>query len=158
MARPSSAYRGRDKALALIVGNPGLALSALRRAVRRGALGLAVVAGAGALHVAANSEPARLVFDARQCDSFDFKACARVADRLRVVAPAEALVLYSKACSSSSVTSCAAAANLYEARAAGSMAYGERLPPDPWAHTQATYMLHRACRYGDRGACVRVAR
>lgn len=158
VARPSSAYRGRDRAVALILGNPGLALSALRRAVRRGAVGLALVAVAAGLHVVADSGPARMAYDADRCEAFDSKACSRVADRVRLLAPEKAAELYSKACSRSSVESCVLAANMYESRAAGSMAFGEPLPGDPRAGGHATEMLRRACRYGDRGACVRVPR
>ncbi len=158
VARPQSAYRGRERAVALILGSPDLSIHELRRAARRGALGLVAVAVVAGLHLLANTGPAHLAFDKARCDAFDSRACARVADRVRLLDPEQALTLYSKACSSSSVDSCVMAANLYETRAAGSMAFGERLPGDPKAGALAKQMFQRACRYGDRRGCQRAAR
>ena len=158
VARPQSAYRGRERAVALILGSPALSIRELTRAARRGALGLLAVAAVATLHVLANTGPAHLAFDKARCDAFDSRACARVADRVLLLDQAHALTLYSKACSSSSVDSCLMAASLYESRAAGSMAFGERLPGDPKAGPLAKQMFQRACRYGDRRGCLRAAR
>ncbi len=158
VARPQSAYRGRERAVALILGSPALSIRELTRAARRGALGLLAVAAVATLHVLANTGPAHLAFDKARCDAFDSRACARVADRVLLLDQAHALTLYSKACSSSSVDSCLMAASLYESRAAGSMAFGERLPGDPKAGALAKQMFQRACRYGDRRGCLRAAR
>jgi hypothetical protein len=49
----AAAYRSRERATALVVGDPALARAALRRALARGAVGLGVVALAAGAHVIA---------------------------------------------------------------------------------------------------------
>lgn len=51
--RGAAAYRQRERTLALVRGSPGRALDALRRAVRMGVFGLAVIATVGGGHALA---------------------------------------------------------------------------------------------------------
>lgn len=50
LSRQAAAYRSRDRAVALVVGSPAQATEALRRAMRKNKLGLAICAGALLCH------------------------------------------------------------------------------------------------------------
>jgi hypothetical protein len=76
VTRGAAAYRQKARAIALVRGSPDRALTALRRAVRRGALGLAVLAAIGAAHVAAQSSPARALYHERRCRFGYLSECA----------------------------------------------------------------------------------
>lgn len=64
-ARSATAYRGRDRTLALVQGSPEQALTALQRAVRRGALGLAVIGAVHGAHLAADTQLAQRLYEQR---------------------------------------------------------------------------------------------
>lgn len=76
LARSSSAYRGRDRTLALVQGSPEQALAALRRAVRRGAVSLAVIGAVAACHAAATTPRAQIVYEQMGCVMDPFGWCA----------------------------------------------------------------------------------
>jgi hypothetical protein len=61
-ARSASAYRGRDRTLALVQGSPEHALAALRRAVRRGTIALAVIGAVHVGHAAADTQLAQRIY------------------------------------------------------------------------------------------------
>ncbi|MDC3983994.1 hypothetical protein [Polyangium jinanense] len=66
LARSAAAYRGRDRAVELVQGNPEQALGALRRAVRRGVTSLALMGVIlGAHGLAQSSFVAKLYAEAR---------------------------------------------------------------------------------------------
>jgi hypothetical protein len=64
-ARSATAYRGRDRTLALVQGSPEQAFTALQRAVRRGALGLAVIGAVHGAHLAADTPLAQRLYEQR---------------------------------------------------------------------------------------------
>lgn len=157
--RPNAAYRGRDRAVALVIGSPDRALSALRRAVARGVAGVVLALGIAALHGVATSSRVQLAYDDALCDAFDFKACARVAAAVQAKSPMRALDLYSRACSLESTGSCRSAATMLDA-----WANGEERPNAIWHATpnalraHANQLYQRGCRYGDGEACRMTAR
>jgi hypothetical protein len=77
LARRGSAYRERDKTVALVRGNPDQALEALRRGIRRGVTSLALL---GAVHVAhglATTEPASALYLTVRCEQWPIPACPK---------------------------------------------------------------------------------
>lgn len=147
IARSSAAYRGRDRAVALVQGDPEQALSTLRRAVRRGALCLAVVGGVALAHVAARSEIARLELDERLCEGYDLAACGRLATSIRDRHPERAMILHDRACRVSGKESCFAFGQMLSERAR-----------DPETRQRADDAFGKACIYGDRRGCLALAR
>lgn len=143
MARSTSAYRGQDRPLALVQGDASLALPAFRRALVRGALGLAIVGVAGFLHFSAQDVSWQLAFHERRCERFGYRSCHLLADIVRGRTPDRAMALYEKACGLSSPESCVSLANMYLER-------GEV--------EKADALFGRACRFGHRGGCLGTAR
>jgi hypothetical protein len=74
-ARGAAAYRQVDRTVALVQGSPGAALAALERAVRRGKIGLVVVALVGAAHLAAGSRLAWRGYGEVRCVHGDLRGC-----------------------------------------------------------------------------------
>lgn len=70
-ARSGSAYRGRDRTLAQVLGSPEQATSALRRAIRRGAIGLVVIGAVYGGHAAAHTRLAREIYEEYRCEQGD---------------------------------------------------------------------------------------
>jgi hypothetical protein len=87
VARGAAAYRQKARTLALVRGSPDQALAALRRAVRRGVLGLAVVAAIGAAHLAAQSLPARALYHQERCRRGYLSACKLASEIVRDADP-----------------------------------------------------------------------
>jgi uncharacterized membrane protein YoaK (UPF0700 family) len=143
VARTAQAYRGRDKALALVQGSPEQALSALRRAGARAAAGLVVVLGVFALHGLATTSSAQLFYDRHACASEEVEvACGRVAAVVRERDPIAAIALYDRACSASDAASCVALAGMYER--------GEGVPTN---YMQASALHALACEAGAVESC-----
>ena len=67
LARSAAAYRGRDRAVELVQGNPAQALGALRRAVRRGGTSLALMGVILGAHGLAHSNFAIDVYVQARC-------------------------------------------------------------------------------------------
>jgi hypothetical protein len=74
-ARGAAAYRQVDRTVALVHGSLEAAIGALERAVRRGKIGLAVVASVGAAHLAANSWLAFRGYVEVRCVHGDLRGC-----------------------------------------------------------------------------------
>jgi hypothetical protein len=72
--RGAAAYRQRERTLALVQGDAESALQALRRAVRRGELGLGLVVTVAVTHAAALSPPALVAYEALRCNDWRFAA------------------------------------------------------------------------------------
>jgi hypothetical protein len=114
LARSASAYRGRDRTLALVRGDPEQAFGALRRAIRRGVLGLAVMAGVAGVHAAGDSAFASELFDRHRCENYDSQACGRMATRYRDNDLELSVAYHIRACEGAEGQSCAALAEIYE--------------------------------------------
>src|SRR6185436_10758116 len=114
LARSASAYRGRDRAVALVQGSPSLACAAIRRAIVRGAIGLAVVGAALGAHVAAGAEGVVLAYEERQCREGYFPKCAQAAQRLAWRDVGRTMALYERSCGAAHAPSCVAIASRYE--------------------------------------------
>lgn len=83
VSRGAAAYRQQERKVALVRGGPE-ALVALERAVRRGALGLGVIALVGAAHAAAASSNAALaLYQQQRCASWNVTACRQAAALVR---------------------------------------------------------------------------
>ncbi|MDI1480430.1 hypothetical protein [Polyangium sp. y55x31] len=67
LARSAAAYRGRDRAVELVQGNPEQALGALRRAVRRGYTSLALMGVILGAHGLAHSSVVTMVYVEVRC-------------------------------------------------------------------------------------------
>jgi hypothetical protein len=93
VARGAAAYRHRERTVALVKGTPSLALAALQRALRRTKIGLVLIAGAGALHVYANSDAALTTYLVLRCGPYDRMACTYAADRVEASDPPTARLL-----------------------------------------------------------------
>ena len=143
VARAAAAYRGRDRAVALVLGDPEQAIGALRRASRRGAACLAVVGGAALVHLLAGTDIARIEFEERRCERYDFAACERLATSIRERHPERAMVLYERACRVSGKESCFAFGQMLSERAM-----------DAAMEQRAREAFGKACIYGDRRGCL----
>lgn len=146
LARSASAYRGRDRALALVEGSPEQALSALRRALVRGALGLGVVAAVWATHQLADSHAAYQRFEEQLCHDGQVASCLTSAYFRQPSDPEGAVAFYEQACGGEEVVACLALAQMYEG--------GQGVPASP----DRVRELHaRACEAGDSASCARDA-
>lgn len=142
VARSNSAYRGRDRTLAVVQGSPEQAFEALRRAVSRGVAGLVVTGLVLGLHVVAASPMGRLAYDRDRCVHEDRAACRRVASADREQQPGKAAILYEMACDSEDAEACATLARMYE--------HGDGIP----ASEQLARSFHeRACDAGVAWSC-----
>jgi hypothetical protein len=177
LARSATAYRGRDRTLALVQGSPEQATSALRRAVLRGALGLVAIGAVVGGHMAANTPAADRFHAALLCDQGRGAWCARAAQLSRPHEIDKKIRLYERGCARSSAPSCAAVATIYErgegvaadrgvARAFREHACDAGDPPscrraaesmDPESARQTT-LFRRACTLGDQPSCERLGR
>jgi hypothetical protein len=95
--RGRAAYRQRTKTVALVKGTPEVALGALRRAVARGKIALAVTGGVGAVHAYAATEPALTTYQSLLCSPSHSLACTLAADRLEQRDPNAARMLRRRA-------------------------------------------------------------
>jgi hypothetical protein len=82
LVRGAAAYRQRARAVTLITGAPGEALSALQRAVRRGVIGLTAITAVGMLHACAATGPAATSYGSLICTRGYSTACELAAHRL----------------------------------------------------------------------------
>lgn len=114
LARSASAYRGRDRTLAVIQGSPEQALAALHRATRRGVVSLAMVGAVCAAHAAANVIPAQHFYAERRCEMGDAAACTRAAEHALPEDVERAMALYEKACEDAHPAACVALARHHE--------------------------------------------
>ncbi|HVK66350.1 MAG TPA: hypothetical protein VM694_17825 [Polyangium sp.] len=69
LARSAAAYRGRDRAVELVQGNPAQALGALRRAVRRGVTSLALMGVILGAHGLAHASFVAALYVHVRCDT-----------------------------------------------------------------------------------------
>lgn len=119
VSRTGAVYRSRELTLALVQGDPERALSALRRSVRRGVLGVCVAGVVCALHGAAATDMARASYDRIRCDLGQGEACAAAGDLGAAASlfgprdPREAILLYERGCNRSDGASCMSLARLY---------------------------------------------
>lgn len=143
VARAAAAYRGRDRTLALVQGDAEQARAAFRRARIRGLFGLATVLLMGCAQVGAQGADAARIFDERRCDGFGYRSCHRLAEAEREENPERAMLLYDRACGSSSVDSCIALGRMLQERD---------------QREQADRYFERACEHGDRRGCLAMAR
>ena len=160
IARTAAAYRGRDRTLALVQGDPEQAISAFRRALARGGACLSIVALAAGAHALAREDTALLMYDERRCEGFEFPSCERLADAHRQSSPLLAMELYAKACGATAPESCVSLGEMYMA---GYEAIEQSVPRKPNAaeqalHARAMEYFGRACRYGVRKGCIAMAR
>lgn len=152
LARSASAYRGRDRTLALIQGNPEQALGALRRAIRRGGMGLAAVGAVAAGHAAANLPLVDRMYAERRCDMDDFAACTRAAEHARAESLDLAISFYIRACEGSDAAACLSLARIFADREPSDVP----AQPGGWGSYpgwQSVYYRHRACETGDGASC-----
>jgi hypothetical protein len=84
LARSAAAYRGRDRALALVQGSPELARAALRRAVLRDAVSLALIAAMAGAHAAASTAPALRLYGELRCRQGNAGWCLHLAGLNRI--------------------------------------------------------------------------
>jgi hypothetical protein len=155
LARSASAYRGRDRTLALIQGSPSLSEGALRRAIRRGTLGLVVTFAVAAAHAGASGPQVSRLYSERRCAMDDFAACTRAAEQVSQDRLDHVVELYEKACEGSDADGCLALAKIFEAFEAL-----ERPMPQSGQSTtgrKSVYYHQRACDAGVSSSCQRGA-
>lgn len=145
-ARSASAYRGSDRLAALLEGSPEQAIGALRRAVRRGTLGLVTIGLLTALHLLSGTEAARLRYDAYQCESASRARCDVIAARERASDPQRARALFARGCERYQRASCLPLADMY--------LHGEG---GPWDDEAASRAYTQACYGSDAESCRRAA-
>lgn len=146
LSRGASAYRARDRMVALVQGHPGQAETALRRAVRRGVVSVVVIGAIHGAHLAADTQPALTLYQQRWCDGGALVACRHAAQLVQLRDPARAIAFYQRGCDASVDADCAAIAAIYEG--------AEGRAPDP---ERALAFHHRACEAGAAGSCRRAA-
>lgn len=123
LARPAAAYRERARTLAIVEGDPDQALAALRRARRRGAIALGIVAVVALGHVAADSPTAHALYEWERCALGRGEACSsasRYTERSMGVAspdPRALAALYERGCDLGDGTSCLSLAGLHRGKA-----------------------------------------
>jgi len=142
LSRSASAYRGRDRTLALVEGSPEQALSALRRAIVRGAVGIGVVAAVWSAHLAADTPYAYQRYTEHLCGKGDFASCVTAAYLVQPTDVERAILLYDRACHAGEVVGCLALAQIYEG--------GEGVTADP---ARVADNHRRACEAGDTASC-----
>jgi hypothetical protein len=77
LARGASAYRSRDRAVALLIGSVAEARAALRRALLRGAVGIAIAAAALVAHRSAAGVRGLVAYNEVRCAQRASKSCYR---------------------------------------------------------------------------------
>jgi hypothetical protein len=110
-------YRGRERALALVQGDPEQAFSALRRAIRRGAAGLAVAVLVVLAHSAANGSYALVRYEASRCELGNEASCGKAglgALGEGLLPRDGALHLFERGCDQGDAVSCMSLARLYD--------------------------------------------
>lgn len=116
LAQSTSAYRARERALALVLGDPPRAVAALRRAFRRDVLALALAPCVLAAHLAASSEAATARYQELSCHLGNGAACGAIADRsgsLEHHDLFDAVLHYQRGCDRGDGWSCLSVAKLY---------------------------------------------
>lgn len=116
LAKSTSAYRGRERALALILGDPERAVATLQRAVRRGVLAFAVTPFVLGAHLAAGSETAALRYREISCSLGNPKACEALAERSASLEQHDlvsAVAYHERSCDHGNGWSCLAVAKMY---------------------------------------------
>lgn len=151
--RSASAYRGRDRTLALVQGDPAQALWALRRAARRGMAGLAIAAVVLLGHGAFWAPAAQQTYAEKRCEADDFAACTRAAEGLRERSLARAVGLYRRACDGSDAQACSALAHLFEQGAPPSDPIADEPADRKETEDWAAYYHRRACETGVVSSC-----
>jgi hypothetical protein len=145
LSRGASAYRARERTLALVQGDPDQAGDALGRAVRRGSFSVAGIGAIVLAHLAATTTPALVLYHAHQCDQRTLVACRAAAELVQAEDPAQAMRLYHRGCGMGVAADCAAVAALHERQGrASSLAL-------------ALTFYHRACESADAPSCRRAA-
>jgi TPR repeat protein len=143
IARTGPVYRTRDRALAVVEGDPRRALAALRRALRRGALGAAVALGAMGAHAAARTTTVAALYEQQRCALGGIDGCGRAASHVRVASfltptdPAEKVQHFQKGCDGRDGPSCLTLAQLY--RGTGGIDHD---------HALVAYFEYRAAQLG----------
>jgi len=108
------AYRSRPRVVALLLGDADIARDALRRAVRRGTVGVAVTVLTLLGHTAARTNEARIAFDEARCGGGNPHGCRAAALLLEAAGResgsartmARARALHARACAARYLMSC----------------------------------------------------
>lgn len=142
----ASTYRGKERAIGIVEGDPGLAETALRRSVRRGVGGVALALTVCGIHAAANSGRAAVAYNTSWCESGGLDACRDIAKLEESGDPLRALELYEHGCHDFIAIDCLSAARLHE--------QGRGLPVNL---EKANELYAQACATGHGASCVRSA-
>jgi len=116
LAKSTSAYRGRERALALILGDPERAIATLQRAVRRGVHAFVATPLVLGAHLVAGSETATLHYRELSCRLGNPSACEALADRSASLEQRDlvgAVTYHERACDRGNGWSCLAVAKMY---------------------------------------------
>lgn len=116
LQRGVAAYRGRDRALALVQGDPERALAALRGALRRDVSGLGAMLALGLVHTAAQGAYAARVYQEIRCEAGVLESCADAVSGAVAEGDIDrmtALRMYLQRCDRGDGRSCMSIANLY---------------------------------------------
>jgi hypothetical protein len=118
VSRTAAVYRGKDRTLALVQGDPDRALGALRRAIGRGIVGLAVAGAVVAAHFLATTDMALVRYELVRCDQGKGDACGTAGyfssgGSMFGRDPQQAILLYERGCNRSDGSSCMSLARLY---------------------------------------------
>ena len=129
VARTGSVYRARERAVAIVEGDPREAVAALRGALRRGAWSVAVVLGIIATHAAMTVLRVPVIFyEQQRCALGSGEGCYGAARRLQWPGPLspddrrDVIALHQRACDQRDGRSCVALAELYK--------HGDGVHPD----------------------------
>lgn len=109
-------YRSRERVLRVVTGDAGQALSALRAALRRGALGLAVAALVACAHAAAGADAVSVVYLETRCSIGVAAACEEAASleiQARGSLPVGSVQFFERGCDAGNGWSCLSLAGLY---------------------------------------------
>lgn len=122
VSRTNAVYRARNRTLELVKGDPEQALGALRRAVRRGVIGLGIAGAVCAAHGMATTDRALAEYELIRCDMGNGEACGtaglfrRGDPLLGSFDPGEAMALFEQGCHRSDGASCMSVADLYRGK------------------------------------------
>lgn len=111
-----TAYRSRERTVALVLGDPARALAALRRAVRRDVLALAIAPFVLAAHCFAGSEMVVARYQEMVCRRGHGASCAALAERSHSGGRSDvfdAVLHYERGCDRGDGWSCLSVARLY---------------------------------------------
>ena len=143
VARTGPVYRSRDRAVAVVEGDPREALAALRRAIRRGAAGIVVALGAMGAHAAGQGATVAALYDQQRCAIGDLGSCGRAASYVRAasflspVDPRDRVAFFQKACDGQEAMSCLTLARMYRG--------SDGIDHD---HAMVAYFEYRAAQLG----------